>query len=132
MKPCAARILQMSIAVALAQARDRDRGPFSRDASLARADAPSREQMAAGTWSPVASMPTARFGLAVTTGKHGIIYAIGGSTGLAGPIVPAVEAYDQKTGSWSALAPRSEEHTSELQSQSNLVCRLLLEKKKKK
>src|SRR3989475_8363966 len=34
-----------------------------------------------------------------------------------------------------AVAPRhlarSEEHTSELQSQSNLVCRLLLEKKKK-
>src|SRR2546427_9186157 len=30
--------------------------------------------------------------------------------------------------SWSR---RSEEHTSELQSQSNLVCRLLLEKKKK-
>src|SRR3989475_9403036 len=29
-----------------------------------------------------------------------------------------------------ALEPRSEEHTSELQSQSNLVCRLLLEKKK--
>src|SRR2546427_8330507 len=28
-------------------------------------------------------------------------------------------------------AERSEEHTSELQSQSNLVCRLLLEKKKK-
>src|SRR2546430_8376503 len=38
--------------------------------------------------------------------------------------------------SWSALptghaSTRSEEHTSELQSQSNLVCRLLLEKKKK-
>src|SRR5688572_32298084 len=29
------------------------------------------------------------------------------------------------------LPERSEEHTSELQSQSNLVCRLLLEKKKK-
>src|SRR5688572_31592557 len=29
----------------------------------------------------------------------------------------------------SRAAPRSEEHTSELQSQSNLVCRLLLEKK---
>src|SRR2546430_12252849 len=29
------------------------------------------------------------------------------------------------------LRRRSEEHTSELQSQSNLVCRLLLEKKKK-
>src|SRR2546427_8606162 len=33
---------------------------------------------------------------------------------------------------WVSEAPRSEEHTSELQSQSNLVCRLLLEKKKKK
>src|SRR5688572_32494803 len=33
--------------------------------------------------------------------------------------------------SWRARPPRSEEHTSELQSQSNLVCRLLLEKKKK-
>src|SRR2546430_6611353 len=31
-----------------------------------------------------------------------------------------------------ARSRRSEEHTSELQSQSNLVCRLLLEKKKKK
>src|SRR2546427_2915933 len=31
-----------------------------------------------------------------------------------------------------AATGRSEEHTSELQSQSNLVCRLLLEKKKKK
>src|SRR2546430_9400714 len=29
------------------------------------------------------------------------------------------------------IRERSEEHTSELQSQSNLVCRLLLEKKKK-
>src|SRR2546430_4959408 len=44
------------------------------------------------------------------------------------------------TGTWQAVtyaldgkqasARRSEEHTSELQSQSNLVCRLLLEKKK--
>src|SRR5688572_31906425 len=37
-------------------------------------------------------------------------------------------------GRWSRtweLSGRSEEHTSELQSQSNLVCRLLLEKKKK-
>src|SRR5438093_5873031 len=31
----------------------------------------------------------------------------------------------------SVSAPRSEEHTSELQSLTNLVCRLLLEKKKK-
>src|SRR5688572_30894283 len=32
----------------------------------------------------------------------------------------------------TGIISRSEEHTSELQSQSNLVCRLLLEKKKKK
>src|SRR2546430_708732 len=36
----------------------------------------------------------------------------------------------EKTG--QIHSDRSEEHTSELQSQSNLVCRLLLEKKKKK
>src|SRR2546430_4424542 len=30
----------------------------------------------------------------------------------------------------AGFSPRSEEHTSELQSQSNIVCRLLLEKKK--
>src|SRR2546427_8536364 len=36
-----------------------------------------------------------------------------------------------RTAADYAAADRSEEHTSELQSQSNLVCRLLLEKKKK-
>src|SRR2546427_3800432 len=39
-------------------------------------------------------------------------------------------AYPLADGS-GQLVVRSEEHTSELQSQSNLVCRLLLEKKKK-
>src|SRR5437016_6424396 len=42
------------------------------------------------------------------------------------PWPPTAMAYD----SWSAS--RSEEHTSELQSLTNLVCRLLLEKKKAK
>src|SRR5437870_10656681 len=32
---------------------------------------------------------------------------------------------------WRSRGPRSEEHTSELQSRGHLVCRLLLEKKKK-
>src|SRR2546427_5621865 len=36
-----------------------------------------------------------------------------------------------KAASVAMAGRRSEEHTSELQSQSNLVCRLLLEKKKK-
>src|SRR5688572_32756504 len=38
--------------------------------------------------------------------------------------------FDQRMN--TRTSSRSEEHTSELQSQSNLVCRLLLEKKKKK
>src|SRR5205085_6212236 len=37
----------------------------------------------------------------------------------------------QTAGDELRVVGRSEEHTSELQSQSNLVCRLLLEKKKK-
>src|SRR5688572_30879138 len=45
-------------------------------------------------------------------------------------------ADDRRSGSAAARnqlsGNRSEEHTSELQSQSNLVCRLLLEKKKKR
>src|SRR2546427_13083512 len=49
--------------------------------------------------------------------------------------LPACSA-SNATEAASAFCPwattRSEEHTSELQSQSNLVCRLLLEKKKKK
>src|SRR5688572_32300356 len=36
------------------------------------------------------------------------------------------------TSSSAPASARSEEHTSELQSQSNLVCRLLLEKKKRR
>src|SRR5205085_5116097 len=39
---------------------------------------------------------------------------------------------DRRSGNDEGGAMRSEEHTSELQSQSNLVCRLLLEKKKHK
>src|SRR2546430_3618194 len=41
-------------------------------------------------------------------------------------LIPSADAVTK-----SASGLRSEEHTSELQSQSNLVCRLLLEKKKK-
>src|SRR2546430_7949403 len=44
---------------------------------------------------------------------------------------PAFER-ESRWGQLTSRPERSEEHTSELQSQSNLVCRLLLEKKKKK
>src|SRR2546427_1131130 len=47
------------------------------------------------------------------------------------PRTPAVSGTRAGAATW-AVPSRSEEHTSELQSQSNLVCRLLLEKKKKK
>src|SRR5947199_2723326 len=59
-------------------------------------------------------------------------------SGVAGSSDPAVKA---QAGSWKyykaaepagGLVVRSEEHTSELQSLRHLVCRLLLEKKKKK
>src|SRR2546430_3141571 len=51
---------------------------------------------------------------------------------FGGDVDKAIGAYNGgvKTPN-PAYAARSEEHTSELQSQSNLVCRLLLEKKKK-
>src|SRR2546430_9306198 len=42
------------------------------------------------------------------------------------PAMAAVRVFRQDA---SGATPRSEEHTSELQSQSNLVCRLLLERK---
>src|SRR2546430_10545377 len=51
------------------------------------------------------------------------------ATGVLSPLDYGPGEQDQPV---IMATPRSEEHTSELQSQSNLVCRLLLEKKKKK
>src|SRR2546427_9635318 len=53
-----------------------------------------------------------------------------GSTRARGAAAPVSSS--AANGVAPVAFPRSEEHTSELQSQSNLVCRLLLEKKKKK
>src|SRR2546427_6055793 len=53
---------------------------------------------------------------------------------VAGAAPVKVHAHARRTDTEKVAAVgqrRSEEHTSELQSQSNLVCRLLLEKKKK-
>src|SRR5438045_7611537 len=49
--------------------------------------------------------------------------------GLAG--VGQIDGSDDPPWSWPTAGQRSEEHTSELQSLRHLVCRLLLEKKKK-
>src|SRR5436309_3723876 len=48
------------------------------------------------------------------------------------PSLNALMADGRAACSGLRLMARSEEHTSELQSRENLVCRLLLEKKKKK
>src|SRR5260221_8549886 len=55
---------------------------------------------------------------------------VGGPDGKAGRI--RLRLLLEKWLANHELRPRSEEHTSELQSHSDLVCRLLLEKKKKK
>src|SRR5229473_6806719 len=47
-----------------------------------------------------------------------------------GPAVAAMPTQAPAAGSRAGPTPRSEEHTSELQSLAYLVCRLLLEKKK--
>src|SRR2546430_8721294 len=53
------------------------------------------------------------------------------SSANTSPCGPSETADFSNTSERLAAGPgRSEEHTSELQSQSNLVCRLLLEKKK--
>src|SRR2546430_4618332 len=54
------------------------------------------------------------------------VCASGFSTKTCQPRRSAARAWSR----WRWVGERSEEHTSELQSQSNLVCRLLLEKKK--
>src|SRR3712207_6895083 len=47
------------------------------------------------------------------------------------PPEDGVRGLDAYRATWPAFFERSEEHTSELQSRQYLVCRLLLEKKKK-
>src|SRR3989449_7553015 len=54
-------------------------------------------------------------------------------SGLADPATTVIESAEPEGAHLGAgHPPRSEEHTSELQSRLHLVCRLLLEKKKKK
>src|SRR5438034_6522044 len=64
---------------------------------------------------------------ALITALVGIVYVadvfFGHRTALSGPIALQLSVF-------VAVAARSEEHTSELQSHSDIVCRLLLEKKK--
>src|SRR2546430_5287330 len=74
------------------------------------------------------------FGCGVVRHNHGdrMAYRVRGLNHLTERIVPFFEKHSLKSRKRVDFARfRSEEHTSELQSQSNLVCRLLLEKKKR-
>src|SRR5690242_21145234 len=61
---------------------------------------------------------------------HGAFFGVGAVVATA--MVPPERKARSVSLMFLGLTVRSEEHTSELQSHVNLVCRLLLEKKKKK
>src|SRR5215467_15445131 len=67
-------------------------------------------------------------------GQNFFVENLTGASGVVGTGTAANSAGDGHTILFTTndFAVRSEEHTSELQSPCNLVCRLLLEKKKKK
>src|SRR5882762_6281912 len=65
-----------------------------------------------------------RLGLSVGPGSADLFFLLGVSD------AEALRWIGRQAGT-GRMSPRSEEHTSELQSHLNLVCRLLLEKKKK-
>src|SRR2546427_6073043 len=105
---------------------------------------------AADRWVPVEECERTSTSAPLNTpASYMVVFASGAPTSSAGVpytvTVPAVLELDRNsatataaampTGPWALCwspwkSRRSEEHTSELQSQSNLVCRLLLEKKK--
>src|SRR5262249_61368300 len=66
--------------------------------------------------------------------RESLLAAISTATALPAPntwmVVPSTVTGRLLVGDGLGLPKRSEEHTSELQSLTNLVCRLLLEKKK--
>src|SRR2546429_3635326 len=70
-----------------------------------------------------------------TTLFRSVLRQLGDAEGAAAEGRTGMEIAKQKTSDQAALfatnSGRSEEHTSELQSRLHLVCRLLLEKKKK-
>src|SRR5919199_2378376 len=96
----------------------------------------SRAAMAEAPWHPysellIASVPELRPGWLEAAGE---VRAPEMAPGAARPACPFFPRCGQRIDGVCDREPlpRSEEHTSELQSHSDLVCRLLLEKKKSK
>src|SRR5688572_30978567 len=86
------------------------------------------------------SFPTRRSSDLFTNSSIVVEHAVRGTPAAAAtsasrvhvPVAVGKPPTDNSDSLSKTTCTRSEEHTSELQSQSNLVCRLLLEKKKKK
>ena len=57
----------------------------------------------ADTWTPVASLPASRTGLAAATGPDGRLYALGGLNSFANPVSTAY-AYAPSTNTWATVA----------------------------
>src|SRR2546430_4849007 len=75
--------------------------------------------------------------LGIIIGVGAVIAMVGIGNGAKAQVEAQIASLGENvilifSGSTTSSGIRSEEHTSELQSQSNLVCRLLLEKKKNK
>src|SRR5690606_35891561 len=106
------------------------------DAPLQREDRPPRRRPTGGTgWAGLLHAP--RSPAKFDRGSGGVVEcpAMDGSSRNApapDEAVALVRSLGRLWTSTAASSSRSEEHTSELQSRENLVCRLLLEKKKKK
>src|SRR5258706_13563974 len=108
-------------------------GTVVADAMMARHPPGSRVAVVAGTGNNggdgfVAARHLHHAGYRVT------VHLIGRRDAIRGDAAAAAEQWQGRTATGAsdlAGAHRSEEHTSELQSLTNLVCRLLLEKKKK-
>src|SRR5699024_12565574 len=66
----------------------------------------------------------------VVTADHETGNLWGAGTSESNEFEPITGAAGDLPNSFDSLVPRSEEHTSELQSRFDLVCRLLLEKQK--
>src|SRR5205085_11960947 len=90
--------------------------------------------IAARTGTPADPMVVAALGEAVAREVVRTAVVLDGDESRSAAVASALEKKNVFVNRWTSGARgvglRSEEHTSELQSQSNLVCRLLLEKKK--
>src|SRR2546430_12532348 len=91
---------------------------------------PSVRSAAVGVWVRTASAHESAATMGVSHLLEHMVFK-GTERRTAQEIALALEARGGSLDAYTSRDTRSEEHTSELQSQSNLVCRLLLEKKKK-